>query len=79
MELYAMVKVVKLLRAPQEYDGWGINKRAPQIGDTGTYLELLRAPGLPDHYVVEAADLDGNAIWLGEFLREEIETIESQG
>jgi hypothetical protein len=79
MELYDVVRVVKLLRAPREYDGWGINKRAPQIGYVGAFIELLHAPGLPDGYVVEAGSLDGSAIWMGVFLREEIETIESQG
>jgi hypothetical protein len=80
MKLYSKVRVVKLLRPIADYDGWGLNKRAPQVGDVGTYIDILHAKNLPDHYVVEAflGDEDeSNAAptWLSEFLVEEIEEV----
>jgi len=75
MKLYDAVRVVKLLRPLPEYDGWGVNKRAPKVGDIGTYIDLLQAPNLPDHFVVESVESDGSPIWLSEFLFEEIEGV----
>ncbi len=68
-----MVRVVRLLHPAEEYDGWRVNKRNPQIGDTGTIVEILHAPNLPDKYVVEAVEPDGNTTWLGDFDADEIE------
>ncbi len=75
LRLYHEVRVVKILRPLDEYNGWGMNKRPPEIGDTGTYIDLLRAPDVPDHYVVENSDTDGSDIWLSEFLIDEIEEV----
>jgi hypothetical protein len=75
LNLYDVVRVVKIVRPIEEYDGWQINKRDPQIGDTGTFIELLHAFNLPDLYVVESTGLDGIPIWLSEFLIDEIEPI----
>jgi hypothetical protein len=75
LNLYELVRVVKLLRPIPEYDSWGINTRAPQIGDIGTYIDLLISPGLPDHYIVESVGPDGVPIWLSEFTLDEIEPL----
>ncbi len=64
-----------MLQSPDDYDGWQSNKRNPQIGDIGIFIDLLRAPNLPDHYVVESVDSDGSTVWLSEFLIDEIEAI----
>lgn len=70
----AWVKVV--LRDPDKYDGWKFNKRPPQVGDIGTITEILQAPEVPDHLIVETLDpSSGTTIWLSEFEREELEPV----
>lgn len=73
---YSIVRVVKLLLAADEYDGWRMNQRDPQIGDTGTLIDVLHAPNLPDKYVVENVRSNGRTIWLSDFFAEEIEPID---
>jgi hypothetical protein len=75
LEQYSIVRIVKLLHPPEAYNGWGINKRNPQVGDTGAILEILTAPGLSDNYVVENSDADGSDIWLADFVAEELEPV----
>ena len=72
---YEPVRVLQMLRAQQSYDDWGINQRRPQVGDVGTLLEVLRSPGVPDRFVVEMAGADGVPIWLADFLKEELESL----
>ncbi len=72
---YEKVRVRALLRDSSEYDGWRLNKRPPRVGEVGTLIDILHADGLPDHYVVEKSDATGAAIWLSEFLREELEQV----
>lgn len=73
-ELYKQVRVRRLVQPPDSYDPWRLNQRAPQVGDVGTYIDLLHAPGLPDHYVVEMCGVGGAPVWLAEFLADELET-----
>jgi hypothetical protein len=73
---YSIVRICQLLRSPEEYDGWRVNQRPPQVGDTGTIVDVLAAPGLPYNYVVEASGQDGITIWLGDFAAEELESTE---
>ncbi len=70
---FVCVRVRRLLRDPQSYDGWRVNQRAPQVGDLGTVLDVLSAPNLPDTYVVENCLPDGSCIWLADFADDEIE------
>ena len=72
---YDIVRVRKLLHHAEHYNGWGVNQRAPSIGDTGTIVEILSAAGVADAYVVECSDADGVTIWLGDFAAEEIESL----
>jgi hypothetical protein len=72
-EQYSLVRVGQLLCSPDDYDGWRINQRPPQVGDIGTLLDILQVPGLPDRYVVECSGGYGVDIWLGEFSAEELE------
>ena len=43
-----LVRIAKLLRAPEEYDGWKVNQRAPVVGDVGALLDIVHGPGLED-------------------------------
>lgn len=67
------VRVQKLLHDAQSYDGWRVNKRAPQVGDCGTVLDVLSGPNLPNKYVVESCLHDGSSLWLADFYAEELE------
>ena len=72
---YGLVRIRQLLQPPTEYDGWRVNQRPPAVGDVGTLLDILTAPGLPDRYVVESSGPDGVAVWLGDFAAEELEPL----
>ncbi len=76
---YCIVRIVKLFRPSNEYNDWGVNQRNPQIGDTGTLIDVLHAPNLSDMYVVENAGNEGIPIWLCGFLAEEIEPYTPSG
>lgn len=39
---YEQVRIVRLLRPLEEYDGWRVNRRAPHIGDVGTIIDTLQ-------------------------------------
>ena len=67
LKQYSIVRVVRLLRPAEEYDKWQVNKRCPRTEDTGTIVEILHVPNLPDKYVVEATEPDGSTVWLSEF------------
>ncbi len=75
---YQLVRVRTLRAAVDEYDGWRVNKRHPRVGDVGTLVDLLHAPGLPDRYVVEcpSASGDGTTDWLGDFAEDELESVD---
>ena len=70
---YDVVPVVQLLHSPDHYDGWKLNKRPPEIGDTGTALNIASAPNLPTHFIVEASSPNGIPDWPGDFVAEELE------
>jgi hypothetical protein len=73
---YEVVRVRQLLHGPGHYNGWKLNKRPPAVGDEGTIVEILKAEGLQDCFVVECSDECGRTIWLGDFSSEEIEIAE---
>ncbi len=73
LEQYQLVRVKQLLQPPSEYDGWRVNKRHPRIGDVGTLVDILRADGLPDRFVVECCKTDGTTVWLADFHRDELD------
>jgi hypothetical protein len=76
LKQYSIVRIVKMIRSPNEYDDWGFNQRDPQIGDAGVLIDMLHAPNLPDKYVVENTGKDGAPIWMSDFFADEIETVE---
>lgn len=63
---YERARVRRLTRSANEYDGWRVNTRPPQVGDIGTVVDILSAPGLPENYVVECSASDGVTLWLGD-------------
>lgn len=73
---YAVVRVLNLVGQAHDYDGWRVNQRAPAVGDVGTLLDVLTAPGVADRYVVESSDGHGTTIWLGDFLADELEIVQ---
>lgn len=77
-EEFSTVRVVKLCRPMADYDGWSINQRPPQVGDVGCIIDILRAPNLPIHYVVELSGADGIDIWLSEFEASELELVSEE-
>jgi hypothetical protein len=78
LKQYGLVRIRQLLQPAVEYDGWRVNQRPPQVGDVGTLLDILQAPGLPDLYVVESSGADGITVWLGDFAAEELEAVGEQ-
>jgi len=64
---YQLVRIAKLLREPEEYDGWKLNQRSPAPGDVGTLVDILHVPGLADRYVVECSGPDGITLWIDDF------------
>jgi len=75
---YEIVCVRKILFPESDYDGWKLNKRKPQVGDTGTLIDILEATDSPPRYVVEASGKDGITIFLSEFTAEEIEPVRNE-
>lgn len=72
---YEWVRIVRLLHPPEHYNSWGVNERAPTVGDTGCLIEILEAPDGAVAYVVECPGPDGGTIWLDDFLAEELEPV----
>lgn len=76
MRVYREVRIRRLLRQADAYDGWGFNQRAPRVGEVGTLIDFLKAPGAETRYVVELSGPDGATIWLGDFAAEELEPVQ---
>jgi hypothetical protein len=72
LKQYEIVRVVQMLHPLEEYDSWHANKCTPQVGDTGTIVEILQSPNLPTKYTVEAVEPDGATLWLSDFDADEI-------
>ena len=75
MRVYGLVRIRELLQPGAEYDGWRVNQRPPKVGDVGTLLDILHAPGLPDRYVVESSGADGVTVWIGDLAGEALEPL----
>lgn len=73
LEQFQLVRVRQLLHPATEYHGWRVNTRDPAIGDVGTLVDILRADGLPNKFVVECCHGDGQAVWLADFDADELE------
>lgn len=69
---YSEVKIVALSKPADAYDNWGVNRRAPAIGDVGTVVEILRSEAGAVTYVVECVNPDGSSEWLDDFTESEL-------
>jgi hypothetical protein len=69
---YQTVRIATLRNPPEHYDPWCVNQRAPRVGDVGTIVDILNAPGAPTKYVIECSAPDGGTIWLSDFVAEEL-------
>jgi hypothetical protein len=76
VKLYDHVRIKKEVPPSARSNGWALNQRAPQVGDSGAVVEVLSIPGEPELYVVECVDGAGRTVWLEEFTADEIERIE---
>lgn len=76
LELYCLVRIVKLLRPSDQYDPWQLNVSCPQIGNIGTLVDTLEAPNLSRKFIVESCDSQGYTIWLSEFDAEELQKLD---
>jgi hypothetical protein len=74
---YSKVRIVRLNRSPDEYDGWEMNLRAPKVGDIGCIVDIVRSAS-ETSYVVESSRPDGVTEWIGDFLHVEIRPVENQ-
>ena len=50
---YSIVRIEAFKDSSIDRDGWSFNKRPPDVGDTGTVVDILKAKGHSDRYVVE--------------------------
>lgn len=73
---YSAVKIVAMSKPADAYDSWGINCRAPAIGDIGTIVEILRSEDGAATYVVECVNPDGSSEWLADFSALEVAAYE---
>jgi len=46
---YSIVRVKTFLQPPDTYDDWGVNRRDPIVGDTGTVVEVLHGAAMPTY------------------------------
>ena len=75
-KLYSEVRIRRMLRSDDDsYDDWRVNRRRPALGDVGTLIDILHAPGKPDRYVVECCTSDGSTEWLSDFVMDELEAL----
>jgi hypothetical protein len=73
---YSAVRIVALSKPADAYDSWGINQRAPALGDIGTIIEILRSDDGAVTYVVECVNPDGSSEWLDDFTASELSAYE---
>lgn len=74
---YQIVRVRELLFPNNTYDGWKLNKRAPEVGDVGVVVDVHDVIGEDLRYLVECCEADGTTIFLSEFDAVEIEPMAS--
>lgn len=72
MKEFDNVIVVQLLQPDRHYDGTATVMRPPRVGDTGTIVNVDTVDGEDTGYMVENVDVEGNTIWLADFLPNEI-------
>ena len=76
--LYEMIRIIKISKSEDDYDGFGINTRKPQIGDVGTIVEIIKTNNNGNVYIVESTSVDGKPIFLSLFNEDEIDSMKSE-
>lgn len=66
------VRVVRLVAAVREVDGFSAEPPQPRVGERGTVVEPLG----DDLYLVERATDDGRTLWVAEFHASELELVD---
>jgi len=67
------VRVVQLATPAVEHLVVSRARRPPRLGDAGMVVEVREGADGSRHFLVEAADGDGETIWLAEFGAEELQ------
>lgn len=75
IRMYDRVKVVKLLERDRYHSGSQGATRPPQVGDTGTVVDIERRHDGSVLYYVELVDKSGATVWLATFHIGEISPI----
>ena len=66
------VRVIRLIVAAREVDGFSAEPPQPRLGESGVVVEPLG----DDLYLVERATDDGRTLWLAEFHASELELVD---
>jgi hypothetical protein len=77
MKEFDTVEIVRLNRPDRPYDGTAPVMRAPRVGDTGSIVNIYTSEGEVTGYMVEEVDMDGNTIWLADFMPDEIRLVQT--
>lgn len=75
LELYDVVRIIRLIRDDRHYLGTRGAVRAPEVGDVGSVFELLDPKDPEAPIGVECVDDEGHTAWIAEFIREELEFV----
>ena len=75
---FQTVQIKALLREDSSYDPFGINERAPRVGDTGIVVDVRAQSDVPPEYTVECGRPDGTSAWIADFVEEELEAMEAE-
>ena len=73
---YDNVRIVRLLKENRHYDGTDGVRRAPAVGDVGIIVHEYDPEDPRGPLAVEKADPDGNTLWLADFDRDELESVD---
>ena len=74
LKLADVVRVRSIERLPDD-DALRFGRRLPQVGDAGTIVGIVRAPGIVDAFMVKALDADGATAWVAGFTADALERI----
>lgn len=76
MKEFDVVEIVQLIQPDRPYDGTAPFMRPPHVGDTGCIVHIYTDEDKVTGYIVEDVDVNGNTIWLADFLPDEIKPVE---
>jgi hypothetical protein len=56
-------------------DASRFGQRLPRVGDTGTIIGMVRAPGIVDAFMVKSVADDGSTLWVAGFTADALEVV----